>query len=84
MRWAQTHNSLLIVTWDEDDGSENNRIATIFIGPMVRKGVYAQRIDHYGVLRTILEMYSLPPLGRSADAQTIDGIWNRAPSRGGK
>ena len=84
VRWAETHNSLLIVTWDEDDGSENNRIATIFVGPMVRKGVYARRIDHYDVLRTILEMYSLPPLGRSANARTIDEIWDRTPSRGGK
>jgi phosphatidylinositol-3-phosphatase len=86
VRWAETHNSLLIVTWDEDDDSENNRIATIFVGPMVRKGVYAQRIDHYNVLRTVLEMYELPPLGRSASAQTIDGIWRNAPApkRGAK
>ena len=37
-QWAMTHNSLLIVTWDEDDGSANNRIATILIGPMVKPG----------------------------------------------
>src|SRR5205085_5021253 len=34
--WAQTHNSLLIVTWDEDDGSSANHIPTIFYGPMVK------------------------------------------------
>ncbi len=77
-RWAQTHNSLLIVTFDEDDGTEGNRIATLFVGPMVRKGVYAQRIDHYSVLRTVLDLYALPALGNSAHAATIDYIWTRA------
>jgi acid phosphatase len=74
-RWAETHNSLLIVTWDEDDGSAKNRIATIFVGPMVKPGVYAQRIDHYSVLRTLTDMYGLPPLGKGADAATIDFVW---------
>jgi phospholipase C len=79
VRWAQTHNSLLIVTWDEDDGSADNRIATIFVGPMVRRGVYAQRIDHYGVLRTLLEMYGLKPLGVSAASAAIVDVWNTSP-----
>jgi hypothetical protein len=30
-----SNNSLLIVTWDEDDSSSGNHIATIFYGPMV-------------------------------------------------
>ena len=37
-QWAMTHNSLLIITWDEDDGSANNHIPTIFVGPMVKPG----------------------------------------------
>lgn len=72
--WAQQHNSLLVVTWDEDDGSENNRIATIFVGAMVKRGRSAQRIDHYSVLRTIEEMYGLPYLNESAQAKPIRGI----------
>ncbi len=75
MRWAQNHNSLLIVTWDEDDDSAENRIPTIFVGPMVRPGNYGERIDHYRVLRTILAMYCLPSPGRSATALPIDDIW---------
>ena len=76
VRWADTHNSLLIVTWDEDDGSAGNHVATLFVGPMVRQGVYARRIDHYSVLRTLLDLYGLPLLGKSADAATIDYVWN--------
>src|SRR5258708_22914196 len=40
VRWAKTHNSLLIVTWDEDNYSENNHIPTIFIGAHVKSGKY--------------------------------------------
>jgi acid phosphatase len=80
VKWADTHNSLLIVTWDEDDGSAGNQIATIFVGPMVKQGVYAQRIDHYTVLRAILDLYGLPLLGRSANAASIDYIWTASPA----
>ena len=74
-QWAMTHNSLLIVTWDEDDGSANNRVATLFIGPMVKRGNSAQHINHYSVLRTIEESYGLPYLGESAHAAPVGGVW---------
>lgn len=77
-RWAEQHNSLLIVTWDEDDGSVGNHIATIFAGAMVKRGRSAQRINHYSVLRTIEEMYRLPYLNESAQARAISGIWQAA------
>ena len=78
--WAAKHNSLLILTFDEDDGSEGNRIATFFVGPMVKAGVYPTRIDHYSVLRTLLDMYGLAALGNSADARAIKEVWMRAPA----
>jgi hypothetical protein len=41
--WAMTHNSLLIVTWDEDgDNTGSNQIATIFAGAKVRPGNYTE------------------------------------------
>lgn len=80
VQWAQHHNSLLIVTWDEDNKKENNRIATLFVGPMVQAGRYGQRITHYDVLRTIEELYGLSHAGASADATPIIQIW-KATSR---
>ena len=74
-QWARTHNSLLIVTGDEDDGSADNRIATIFVGQRVSPGRDATRIDHYSVLRTIEDAYGLPRLGAAATAQPITGVW---------
>jgi hypothetical protein len=74
--WAATHDSLLVVTFDESDGRDDeNTIATFFVGPMVRSGDTAQPIDHYSVLRTVEDMYGLPPLGAAADREPITGIW---------
>jgi acid phosphatase len=73
--WAMTHHSLLIVTWDENDGSPGNQIATIFAGQQVRPGRYAEPISHYGVLRTLEYLYRLPPLGAAATARPATNIW---------
>jgi hypothetical protein len=78
VKWAAFNNSLLIVTWDEDDGANQNQIATIFIGPMVKIGTYYEYIDHYAVLRTLEDLYHLPFLGNSVSATTITDIW-RSP-----
>jgi hypothetical protein len=72
--WAQ-NNSLLIVQFDEDDGTSGNHIATIFVGPMVKPGKYSEKINHYNVLRTIEDMYELAHLGRTATATPITDVW---------
>ena len=77
--WARDHNSLLVVTFDEDNGSRANHIATLLVGPMVTAGTYDQRIDHYGVLRTLEDMYGLPPVGQAADAEPLTGVWSDSP-----
>lgn len=65
--WATTHNSLLIVTFDEDDhAGGGNHVATIFAGAHVLVGSYPQAITHFTVLRTIEAMYGLAPLGKAA------------------
>lgn len=82
-QWARTHNSLLIITFDEDDGSRNNHVATVVVGPMVRTGNDTQVIDHYNVLRTIEGMYHLRPLGLAKRARPLM-CWrpaHRGPSR---
>jgi hypothetical protein len=79
VQWAETHNSLLIVTWDEDDGKSDNHIPLIVVGPMVRSGRYDTRIDHYGLVRTITDMYGAQPIGLSRQAHPITDIWNVPP-----
>lgn len=75
--WASRHDSLLILTWDEDDGSLDNQITTIMAGQLVRPGRYAERITHYNVLATIETAYALPRSGQAATAPPITDIWTR-------
>ena len=75
VQWARENNSLLVLTWDEDDHREGNRIPTIIVGEGVNPGAYSQPLDHYDVLRTIEDMYGLPALGNAARAEPIDMIW---------
>jgi hypothetical protein len=75
IQWAKTHNSLLIITYDEGGGNERNHIFTLFVGEKVKHGSYDQKIDHYGVLRTIEEMYGLPYAGSSAASSAINNVW---------
>jgi hypothetical protein len=74
-QWAKTHNSLLIVTWDEDDGTPANHIATFFVGAHINPGNYSERIDHFTVLRTIEAMYGLPPIGSAANRSAITNVF---------
>ncbi|WP_432968336.1 alkaline phosphatase family protein [Dactylosporangium sp. CA-233914] len=69
--WAETHNSLLILTFDEDDRTDGNHIPTVVVGAGVRPGDRTERIDHYTILRTIEDLYGLPPLGAAAQATPL-------------
>ena len=73
--WAMTHHSLLIVTWDEDDGSAGNQIPTIFVGQVVKPGRYSELINHYSVLATIEAAYGLPRDGDATSAKPITDVW---------
>ena len=60
---------MTIVTWDEDDYTEQNKIDTYMLGSMVQPltndGAY---YNHYSLLRTIEDNWQLGNLGRN-DAQ---------------
>ncbi|MDT7727568.1 MAG: phosphatidylinositol-3-phosphatase [Actinomycetota bacterium] len=73
--WALTHNSLLVVDFDEDDFTTANRIPTVFYGQPVKPGSYSEKITHYSVLRTIEDMYALSHLGSAASATSITDTW---------
>ncbi|MFE7359182.1 alkaline phosphatase family protein [Streptomyces sp. NPDC057543] len=67
IQWAKTHNSLFVLTWDEDDFSPVNRIPTIMVGPMAKAGEYNEHVNHYNVLKTLLDMYGLDHINHTAD-----------------
>jgi hypothetical protein len=74
-QWAKTHNSLLIVTWDEDAFRSQNQIATVFYGANVKKGTYGTNYNHYNMLRTLQDMYGLRTSGQSTSATPITEVW---------
>jgi phosphatidylinositol-3-phosphatase len=74
--WARRNNSLLVVTWDEDDRSANNQVPGVLAGAHVRHIHYGGRVDHYTVLRTIEAAYGLPPLGAAAHRNPITAVWS--------
>jgi phospholipase C len=74
-QWAKTHNSLLIITFDEDDSSQSNQIPTLFYGQHVKVGSYSEHITHYNVLRTVEDAYTLPCVANSCTATPITDTW---------
>ncbi|MCA2254910.1 acid phosphatase [Mycobacterium intracellulare] len=74
--WAVANDSLLILTFDEDDNGSHNQIPTVFYGAHVRPGNYSEQINHYNVLSTVEQMYGLPKTGYAASAAPITDIWD--------
>ncbi len=55
---------LVIVTWDEDEHGEGNRVLTIFAGSGAQTGGFASSAayTHYSLLRTIEAIFGLPAM----------------------
>ncbi|WP_225845100.1 alkaline phosphatase family protein [Streptomyces sp. HPF1205] len=75
--WAKTHNSLLVVTWDEDDSGSSNHIATVLYGQPVTPGSSTgTKYTHYNVLRTLEDLAGTSThAGQAASSADISGIW---------
>ncbi len=75
--WARSHRSLLVLTFDEDDGGADNRILTVFSGAGVKPGRYSEQIDHLRVLRTIADAAGAPAPGRARTVPPVVDVWTR-------
>jgi hypothetical protein len=75
--WCINNNSILIVTYDEDDYTDNNRILTVFYGDHVKTGDYNEKINLYNILRTIEDRMGLTVhAGHAATAAPITYCWS--------
>src|SRR3954447_23956432 len=62
----------VFLTWDEDDSSHSNHIATIVAAPSVAPGMApTARFNHYSMLRTTEEMLGLGLLGKARSATSM-------------
>jgi acid phosphatase len=77
VRWAQQHNSLLVVTFDEDNNSAGNRIFTLLSGARTPAGRYDQPLTLYSLLGAVERWYGLPLLGGAATAPVMSPTWTR-------
>ena len=71
--------SVVFVVFDEGTSAAGGggHVAAIALGPAVEpRSVFTGETNHYALLRTIETALGLPPLGLSADAAPIDGIWH--------
>ena len=74
--------TLVVVTFDESGGNEDNRVFTLLLGDMVKDAsqqdpkALAKRYTHYSVLRTIEDNFGLEPLtDNDRNAAPITDIW---------
>jgi hypothetical protein len=89
IQWARAHNSLFILTWDENDPQaaradakrpvpQQNQIPTIMVGSRVKPiTTDNERITHHNVLRTIEDMYGLAHAGNAAHVLPITSPFMR-------
>jgi phosphatidylinositol-3-phosphatase len=75
IQWAKTHNSVFIITFDEDDDNHGNQIPTIFSGQHVKTLQDTMTINHYNVLRTMEAMYKLKYVANASKVKTITNCW---------
>lgn len=74
--------TLVVITFDESGGNEDNRIFTLFLGDMVKDAsqqdpaALNRRYTHYSVLRTIEDNFGLEPLtANDRTTSPITDIW---------
>jgi phospholipase C len=68
--------TVVVVTWDEDDGSVSNHVPLIVVNPSTPAGTQSAALfDHYSLLKTTEQLLGLAPfLGHAADPGTASMV----------
>jgi len=69
----QAGNTVLFITWDEDDSQTGNHVATLVVSPYTSAGTKsATAYTHYSLLRTTEELLGITTfLGNAASATSM-------------
>jgi phosphatidylinositol-3-phosphatase len=66
---------LVQLTWDEDDGSQGNKVLTVFAGSGAKTGFAdATAYNHYSLLRTTEDIFGLPYQANDATATSMSAM----------
>ena len=66
-------NTVIFITWDENDGGSGNRVPCIVISPFTHGVRDGTRYTHYSLLRTTEELLGLPLLGSARSTSSMIG-----------
>ena len=71
-------NTVVFITWDENDGASGNQVATIVVSPSTRPGTRStEAFTHYSLLRTTEQLLGIPGhLGLAAAAASMRAAFN--------
>jgi len=71
---AWSANGILFITWDEDDGSQDNQVLTLVVMPGGGHRVSSQPYTHYSLLATIEDLLRVGRLGEAASAAPMSDL----------
>jgi hypothetical protein len=74
-QWAKSHNSLLVLTFDEDNFTSVNKIPTVLVGQHVKVGRFSQPTNQYNLLSTLTDMYALSPISTASHKPPLTAVF---------
>lgn len=81
----QAGKTVVFVTWDEDEGSENNHVPTIIINPNGAHDASAcqgTQYTLYSMLRFVEDNFGLPRIGNAASANSMSACFGLSSGGG--
>ena len=71
---AWKSNGVLFITWDEDDGSADNRVLTLVLRPGQKHMVSQRLYTHYSLLATVEDLMGVGRLANAAQAAPMSDL----------
>lgn len=71
---AWKDNGVLFITWDEDDGSADNRVLTLVIQPGTSHKTSSRMYTHYSLLATVEDLLGVGRLGQAQQASPMSDL----------
>jgi phosphatidylinositol-3-phosphatase len=72
---AWQKDGLLLIVWDEDDGSAANQVALLVVAPNLSQHLTNKPHDHYSLLATVEDRFGLPRLGQAKSADPVNELF---------
>ena len=71
---AWTANGVLFITWDEDDGSQENKVLTLVVVPQGEHRVSSRPYTHYSLLASVEDILGVGRLGEASRAAPMSDV----------